>query len=234
MITPVTMSWTQFSSPIFEQPLATTVMIRAPTRLPRTVPCPPVEARAADDDGGDDVELHADGGRRVAHAEVGELQHAGDGEERGGEDVDRAAWCARRARRTGGRSARWSRWRRCAGRSACSAASPETSTASTSISHTPGVSSQSVLGVDRLEQAVEEPAAHGVDHRVVGQPLRRAAEQRHHAERDDERGELQAGDERAVDDADAACRRAMPPSAASSGGDAADDVALPRDGVRRR
>src|SRR4051794_7473209 len=47
-----------------------------------------VEARAADDDGGDDVEFHAHGGGRIALADVGELEDACDAGEGGADDVD--------------------------------------------------------------------------------------------------------------------------------------------------
>src|SRR5689334_11706653 len=46
------------------------------------------KARAADDDGGDDVQLIAHGGGGIALADVGELQHSSDAGEDGARDID--------------------------------------------------------------------------------------------------------------------------------------------------
>ena len=55
------------------------------------------QAAAADDHGGDDVELGADGHGRIALAQARHLHHAGQAEEQAGQAVDR--------RPSGGRSA---------------------------------------------------------------------------------------------------------------------------------
>jgi hypothetical protein len=47
-----------------------------------------VQARAADDDRRDDVELEADGDRRVAEAQARELEEPGEPEEAAGERED--------------------------------------------------------------------------------------------------------------------------------------------------
>ena len=119
---PVTICCTQFGSPCCEQPIWMTAMIAAPQTVPITVPLPPEQAAAADDHGGNDVELEADGDRRIADREPRELQHAGEPGEHGRQRVDLQACAARSARRTGARSARSSRWRRDDGRIACSRA----------------------------------------------------------------------------------------------------------------
>ncbi len=88
MMPPVTISWTQLSRPSLVQPLSTTVMMRAPMMVPRTPATPPERLGAADDDGGNGFEFVAGGGRRVAHAQVTELEHPRHARAADAQDVD--------------------------------------------------------------------------------------------------------------------------------------------------
>ena len=77
MIAPVTICCTQFGSPCCEQPIWMIAMIAAPAIVPTTLPRAAEQAAAADDHGGDHVELEPDGDRRIADRQFRERQDAG-------------------------------------------------------------------------------------------------------------------------------------------------------------
>ena len=101
---------------------------------------------------------------------------------------------------------RWSRARRCAGRTRCDASTSAASTASASVDpHADGQDEPRRLR--KGDEQVVDPGGRHVDRLLVREPLRDAARDAEHAERDDERHDAERRDHHAVDDADHAAGR---------------------------
>ena len=201
------------------------------------------EAAAADHDGGDDVQLEADGAGRIADRQPRELHQAGDAREQAAQHVDRQLT---RATGTPHRRAACSfeptanTWRP---RRVYSSSAP-TAAANRNSSHTPGgntIHSASASG--RRGQQLVQPRLGRVDLLVARDALGDAAHQQHRPQRDDERHDLEPRHQEAVERAAADAgrdarqrggrgRRAGAQAGGDDDGGERDDRARPRDRCR--
>ena len=176
-------------------------MIAAPAIVPTTLPLPPEQAAAADDDRGNHVELQADGDRRIADRQLRELQKAGERRRAPPRSCRPRSWCA----------------------SMRDAAQPRRALVRTDREQVPAEArvaqrerrrrarARTPARCPAAAEARRRPRACAADRSatsigasmppLVRQSLRRAAHQQHRPQRHDERDDLQLRDQQAVDQA---------------------------------
>src|SRR5581483_890958 len=165
-----------------------------------------VQAGAADDDGGDDVQFEADGDGRVALGEARELHESGQADKQAGKGINQS-FLQRHpdAAEAGG---------------GFIGADGEDVATKNGLAHNnrnqagegdgdPDSEGQRKQGGGRLQrhQMIDGRGGGNVDRLIAGQPFGRAAQDAHHAESDDERGHVETGNDEAVDQADGAARQ---------------------------